>query len=103
MDSLDKKFKSDEIANLNQENEIIRSRTIDKDRLNILIDWFEYGAASTFNFLIGRLRLIKSIIDTGNPVKIYEDPVLILSTQEDLKNWIKSRFDESLIEDVFEV
>lgn len=102
MKNLEKKAKIDEIANLSQENDINQSRKINKQRLNVFIDWFEEGAASTINFLVARLKLIKSIIDSGNSVTIEENPILILRSNEDLKKWIKKRFDESLIEDVYE-
>jgi hypothetical protein len=101
MNSFEKRIEEAKLNNIIQENEIINTKTINKERLKVFIDWFDYGAASTFNFLIGRLQLIKSIIDNGSSVTIEEEPILILKTQEDLKNWIKNRFDESLIEDVY--
>lgn len=101
MNSFEKRVETAKLNNIIQENEIINSKTINKERLKVFIDWFNYGAASTIGFLIRKLKLIKSIIEDGNPVTIEEEPVLVLNTQEDLKNWIKERFDESLIEDVY--
>jgi len=101
MNSFEKRIEEAKLNNIIQENEIINTKTINKERLNIFIDWFEEGSASTVGFLIRKLKLIKSIIDSGSSVTIEEEPVLILNTQEDLKNWIKKRFDESLIEDVY--
>lgn len=101
MNSFEKRIEEAKLNNIIQENEIINTKTINKERLNIFIDWFEEGSASTVGFLIRKLKLIKSIIDSGSSVTIEEEPFLILNTQEDLKNWIKKRFDESLIEDVY--
>lgn len=101
MNSFEKRIETAKLNNIIQENEIISSKAINKERLKVFIDWFNYGAASTIGFLVRKLKLIKSIIDTGSSVTIEEEPVLILKTQEDLKNWIKNRFDESLIEDVY--
>ncbi|WP_395043867.1 hypothetical protein [Flavobacterium sp.] len=101
MGNFEKRIKLIEERNIQQENEIINSKTINKERLKVFVDWFEDCSASTINFLVGRLQIIKSIIESGNHVTIEEEPVLILSTQDDLKKWIKGRFDESLIEDVY--
>lgn len=101
MNSFEKRIEEAKLNNIIQENEIINTKIINKERLNIFIDWFEEGSASTVGFLIRKLKLIKSIIDSGSSVTIEEEPVLILNTQDDLKNWIKKRFDESLIEDVY--
>ncbi|MFN3772628.1 hypothetical protein [Cloacibacterium normanense] len=101
MNSFEKRIEDAKLNNIIQENEIISSKNIDKKKLNVFIDWFEEGSASTVGFLIRKLKLIKSIIQNGNSVTIEQQPVLILNTQEDLKNWIKNRFDERLIEDVY--
>lgn len=101
MDSFEKKIEEAKLANLKEEKEIILTRKIDKDSVRAFNYWFDYGAASTIGFLIRRLKLIKSIIEDGNSVTIEEEPVIILKNQGDFKNWIKSRFDEILIEDVY--
>lgn len=103
MNSFEKRIDDAKLNNIIQENEIISSKNINKEKLNVFIDWFEEGSASTVGFLIRKLKLIKSIIQNGNSVTIEQQPVLILNTQEDLKNWIKKTFDESLIEDVYKV
>jgi hypothetical protein len=102
MNNFEKKIKEDELINLKEENEILLNRLIDKDYLKTFIYWFDYESASTINFLIRKLKLIKSIINSGNSVTIEENPILILKSHDDLKKWIKERFDESLIEDVYE-
>ena len=101
MNNFEKKIKEDKLINLAEENDILLNKIIDKDYLKAFNYWFDYGAASTVGFLIRKLSIIKSILETGNSVTIEEQPVLILNTQADLKNWIKNRFDESLIEDVY--
>ncbi|HEX8577040.1 MAG TPA: hypothetical protein VF677_12170 [Flavobacterium sp.] len=98
-----KKMQENILWNNNFDSSLVSQKKIDKEILNKFIGMFDYGAASTLNWLIAKLKIIKSIINEKSSVTIEEDPVLILSTQEDLKNWIKGRFDESLIEDVFEV
>lgn len=101
MKNLNKMLEQDKIENLKIENLIKDEKKISANYLNVYIDWFEDCSASTIGFLVRKLKLIKSIIEEGNPVTIEEEPVLILNTQEDLKNWIKNRFDESLLEDVY--
>ena len=101
MNNFEKKIKEDKLINLAEENDILLNKIIDKYYLKAFNYWFDYGAASTVGFLIRKLSIIKSILETGNSVTIEEQPVLILNTQADLKNWIKNRFDESLIEDVY--
>ena len=46
---------------------------------------FDYGAVFTINWLISKLKILKSIIENGNPVTMEEDSVLLLNIQEDLK------------------
>jgi hypothetical protein len=101
MNNFEKKITEDKLINLVEENDILLNKIINKDYLKAFNYWFDYGAASTVGFLIRKLKLIKSILDNGSSITIEEDPILILNTQEDLKNWIKNRFDESLIEDVY--
>lgn len=101
MSNLNNKIKENNIWNENFNMNLYSQKKIDKNALTEFFGMFDYGAASTINWLVSKLKILKSIIDTGNSVTIEEDPVLILNTQEDLKNWIKTRFDESLVEDVY--
>lgn len=101
MSNLNNKIKENKIWNESFNLNLYSQKKIDKNILNEFIGMFDYGAASTINWLVSKLKILKSIIDTGSSVTIEEEPVLILNTQEDLKNWIKNRFDENLIDDVY--
>ncbi|WP_298118381.1 hypothetical protein [Flavobacterium sp.] len=74
---------------------------IDKKSLSEFTDMFEYGNASTVNWLISKLKIIKSIIDNGHFVSIEGDDIITLKTHEDLKIWISKLFDEVSIEEVY--
>lgn len=102
MKDLKRKIEENRDWNENFDLNLYNTRKLNKKDLNEFIGMFDYGAASTTNWLVSKLKLIKSIIDKGNSVTIEEEPVIILKNQDDLKNWIKSRFDEILIEDVYE-
>jgi hypothetical protein len=91
----------DRVINLAEENQILQSKKINQDDINAFDEWFDYGAASTIGFLIRRLKLIKQMLDENNQVTIEDNPILVLSTHEDLKNWIRLKFDEALIEKVY--
>lgn len=101
MENFEKKIEENKAWNNNFNISLFSNRKIDKENLDEFIGMFDYGAASTINWLVSKLKILKAIIDGGNEVTIEEDTVLILKTNDDLKNWIKNRFDESLIEDVF--
>lgn len=101
MKDLDKKIEENRDWNADFDLNLYNTRRLNKQDLSEFIGMFDYGAASTINWLISKLKVIKSIIDKGNSVTIEEEPVIILKNQDDLKNWIKSRFDEILIEDVY--
>lgn len=91
----------DRESNLAEENQILLSKKINQDDINAFDEWFDYGAASTIGFLIRRLKLLKQILDENNKVIIEENPILVLSTHDDLKEWIKLKFDIALIEKVY--
>ena len=70
MNNFEKKIKEDKLINLAEENDILLNKIIDKDYLKAFNYWFDYGAASTVGFLIRKLSIIKSILETGNSVTI---------------------------------
>lgn len=101
MKDIKKTADQDRSINFAEENQILQSKKINQDDLNAFNEWFDYGAASTVGFLIRRLKLIKQILDENNEVIIEENPKLVLSTHDDLKEWIKLKFDVALIEKVY--
>lgn len=101
MENLNNKIKENEIWNQDFKTNFLLCKKINSSVLVEFNGMYEYGAASTINWLISKLKLIRFVLDKQEEVTIEEDPIIILKTHDDLKNWIAIRFDESIIEDVY--
>jgi hypothetical protein len=66
MSNLDNKIKENKLWNENFNLNLYNQKKIDESTLNEFIGMFDYGAASTINWLISKLKILKSIIDTGS-------------------------------------
>lgn len=101
MEDFKKLITDSKIINKEEESNLKTTKAVNSDYLKSFVNAYNYDAASTINWLVSKLKLIKSIIEDGHPVTIQENPKKVLSTLDDLKVWIKITFDQDLVNHVF--
>jgi hypothetical protein len=102
MEDFKKLMIDSETINKEEENNLGTTKIVNSDYLKSFVNAYNYDAASTINWLVSKLKLIKSIIENGHPVTIQESSIKVLNTLDDLKVWIKNTFDQDIVNDVFE-
>ncbi len=74
------------------DNRLQTNFVVDDDMLKTLIHSYEYDSASTVNWLVERLILLKKVLLENKEIQIRSNHAIVIKTQEDLEVWISEKF-----------